>query len=113
MTTNTFFALTVASLIAASSHADTINVPGDFPTIQAAIDASSDGDEIAVAPGIYGSSADNVVDMKERAVRLYATGEQTSPSSTAWTWRHCLPTGAVGEQTKRQGHDSKTCVGRV
>lgn len=73
MTTNTLFALTAASLIAASSHADTIDVPGDFPTIQAAIDASSDGDEIAVAPGIYGSSADNVVDMKGRAVRLYAT----------------------------------------
>jgi predicted outer membrane repeat protein len=30
-----------------------INVPGDYPTIQGAIDASENGDEIIVAPGIY------------------------------------------------------------
>ncbi len=30
-----------------------INVPGDFPTIQASIDAASDGDEVVVAPGEY------------------------------------------------------------
>ncbi|MCK4757629.1 MAG: right-handed parallel beta-helix repeat-containing protein, partial [Thermoplasmata archaeon] len=33
--------------------ADTWTVPGDFPTIQIAIDASSDGDMIFVAQGIY------------------------------------------------------------
>ena len=64
---------TLAALIAVSVHADTLTVPGEYPTIQAAIDASSDGDEIAVSPGVYGSADDNVVDMKGRAVRLYAT----------------------------------------
>ena len=33
--------------------ADIINVPGDFPTIQEAIDASMDGDEVEVHPGTY------------------------------------------------------------
>ena len=33
--------------------ADIINVPGDFPTIQEAIDAAMDGDEVEVHPGIY------------------------------------------------------------
>lgn len=63
-----------AALIAVAARADTLTVPGDFSTIQAAIDASSNGDEIAVAPGVYGSNTANVVDMKGRAVRLYATG---------------------------------------
>ena len=33
--------------------ATTINVPDDYSTIQAAIDASNDGDTVLVAPGIY------------------------------------------------------------
>ena len=34
-------------------HAQIHNVPADFPTIQAAIDASSDGDTVLVQPGEY------------------------------------------------------------
>ena len=39
-------------------HASIINVPADQPTIQAAIDAAVNGDEIIVAPGLY---AENIV----------------------------------------------------
>lgn len=34
-------------------HAATIHVPGDYPTIQAAINAAASGDTILVAPGTY------------------------------------------------------------
>ena len=38
---------------AAPVLADVIDVPGDYPTIQQAIDAASDGDTIIVAAGLY------------------------------------------------------------
>ena len=46
----------VVSLVLASATpvaADVINVPGDYDTIQEAIDAASDGDTIIVAAGLY------------------------------------------------------------
>jgi parallel beta-helix repeat protein/predicted outer membrane repeat protein len=44
----------VATLVlAGTSFAATINVPGDYATIQGAIDAAQDGDQILIAPGTY------------------------------------------------------------
>ena len=44
----------VATLaLVGTSFAATINVPGDYSTIQGAINASSDGDVIAIAAGTY------------------------------------------------------------
>jgi hypothetical protein len=40
-------------LFAAPALADTIHVPGDFPTIQEAINNAVDGDLVLVAPGTY------------------------------------------------------------
>ncbi|MEO0629596.1 MAG: hypothetical protein AAFY46_02570, partial [Planctomycetota bacterium] len=42
-----------AFVLTASADADVLNVPGDFPTIQAALDAAQNGDEIVLAPGTY------------------------------------------------------------
>ncbi|HPD48086.1 MAG TPA: right-handed parallel beta-helix repeat-containing protein [Anaerohalosphaeraceae bacterium] len=42
---------------------------GEFSSIQAAIDAAADGDEIAVAPGLY----EEAVTFGGKAVRLYST----------------------------------------
>ena len=53
---------------------ETINVPGNYSTIQAAVDAASNGDEIIVAPGTYTGTGDEVVDMKGRAITLRASG---------------------------------------
>ncbi len=48
-----YAALVATLMFAGTSFAETINVPGDYTTIQGAIDASSDGDVIAIAAGTY------------------------------------------------------------
>lgn len=57
--------------LAGVSHAETINVPADFSTIQAAIDAAANGDIILVAPGRY------VEDIQPKS-DIQLRGEETS-----------------------------------
>jgi len=59
-------ALVCLGLVCSASHASAkvLRVPGRLPTIQAAVDAASDGDEIRVAPGAYcGATIDKRVEL--------------------------------------------------
>lgn len=53
-----FVALLLVVALSDSVNADLIHVPGDYPTIQQAVDNSSPGDEIVIDAGTY---AENVV----------------------------------------------------
>jgi hypothetical protein len=46
-------ALAVAPLSATAAAPRTLNVPGDYPTIQAAVNAAHPGDTVLIAPGRY------------------------------------------------------------
>jgi hypothetical protein len=62
--------LAIAAIPAAVSGSSTINVPGDFPSIQAAIDAATAGDTVLVAAGTYHER----VDFHGKAVTVQSSG---------------------------------------
>ncbi|MEO1585529.1 MAG: choice-of-anchor Q domain-containing protein [Planctomycetota bacterium] len=55
----TLVSVATAATMCGVAAADTLNVPGDFPTLSSAISAAASGDEIVLAPGTY--TADGIV----------------------------------------------------
>jgi hypothetical protein len=56
-----------------SNDSTTIHVPGDYNTIQRAIDRARDGDVIEVAPGTYGGEGNWDIDFRGKSITVRST----------------------------------------
>ena len=72
--------VTAALALANAAGAVTITVPDDYTTIQAAVDAADNGDEIVVKPGTYGGG----INIDGKNLWLHSQGSP-SPASIAAT----------------------------
>ncbi len=68
-TTISVLAISCGIFLTGPAYADILHVPGDFPTIQAAIDAAMGGDEVEDHPGTYNEN----INLLGKAVRVYST----------------------------------------
>ena len=82
---------------ATSTVAATLRVPSDYPTIQSAIDAAVDGDEVLVADGTYTGEGNKDLDFSGKAIAVRSmhgpetaiidaegAGRAATASSSAW-----------------------------
>ena len=58
------------TLMSAAASGEPLFVPGQYPTIQAAIEAAQPGDEIHIAPGTYRELLDEVSTSRSPARHL-------------------------------------------
>ncbi len=61
----------------ASVHAATLSVPGDYGSVQAAVNHASDGDTVQIAPGVYVEDLEIEVDVELRGTDVTLQGSHT------------------------------------
>ena len=93
----------VGSAVTPVKAATTIHVPGDYATIQAAVNAAADGDTIVVAAGTYGVSTGEVFPITiDRQVTLLGAQANVDPRPDQG--------GRTGDETIINGGETATRV---
>jgi hypothetical protein len=94
-----FFLLLIFSFTASAT---VINVPTDYPTIQAAINAATDGDEIIVSPNTYYEN----INFSGKNIILRST-DPTNPNVVVNT---IIDGNNAGSVVSFSGTENDTCV---
>ncbi len=92
MRTTTVAWIVTAACLATTAHAAVLNVQadglGDYPTIQAAVDAAAAGDEVVLQPGTYTGDGNRDIDFKGKTITVRST-DPTDPAAVAGTVIDC------------------------
>ncbi|MCH8821867.1 MAG: right-handed parallel beta-helix repeat-containing protein [Planctomycetes bacterium] len=93
--------LAAIMVLATITSADTINVPGDQPSIQSGIDVAVNGDEVVVAPGTYFE----IINFLGKAITVRST-DPTDPVVVANTIIDADGSGSVVTCISGEGPDT-------
>ncbi len=84
--TTWFLAAFVGILAAADANADTLHVPSHYATIQSAINAAVDGDEVVIADGTYTGDGNRDLDFNGKAITVRSAS--SDPASCIINCQH-------------------------
>jgi len=102
----------VALVAAVTVQAGTYRVPSVYPTIQAGIDAASNGDTVLVEPGVYTGEGNIDVSFQGKGIALVS---ETGPAETIidcqWQGRAFSLRGEVNQEPSIEGFTIRNGIG--
>ena len=84
-------ALAASLALACTVTAATIQVPNDYGTIQAGVDAAAPGDEVVIAPGTYTGPGNRDIQFMGKAITVRSEDPEDPQIVATRTWRSSTP----------------------
>jgi hypothetical protein len=100
-------------LIPGLAHTDTLHVPGEYPTIQAGVDAAEPGDTVLVAAGNYSGPGNRYIEFFGKDVSVIsAAGPELTVIDGDLAWRAFTLRGGESQAARIEGFTMTRCGGQ-